>query len=377
MDPVSMANLGIAAAKVGMTVAELIGQHRTKNAYTKQQQQKILDNLVAAGYKVQGQLPRGLKMPRGAQQVSGTQASTNPEYNIWFHDDGTPVLHVRKPGSVQQPIQGGLGYEAPVNEQAVEQLNNQFGTSYTGGITDPNVLQNIQQANSPQRAVFDKYNKMTQDITDLGPAIFSRLAATPANFDPIADLARKNYARYAEPALKESFFPGSGAYKNALGIGRGELESQLAVQGSQYDMQQRNQDMQLLNLLANYATNNPVAMGPQGTGGFDYQTGIPLAPGQQEQNQLYRQGQRKEQVGELVGSIKDLIGGLYSGFKGANQEPEEKSVMGGTSTAQSQQQVPYTKTQFAKQFAKGAGKELGNIALTKGVDYLLKRAGGF
>lgn len=100
-------------------------------------QQDVLNKMVADGYTVSGQLPKWLKMPPGGVQGSGTEYSVNPKPTIWFNrKTGTPVLNIRatqdtRPeGQEKLPLhqgkKGGLGVEADINQEALNELNYKY-----------------------------------------------------------------------------------------------------------------------------------------------------------------------------------------------------------------------------------------------------------
>jgi hypothetical protein len=133
--PFGPVGIGIGAAAGAMPgVIGLIRSIFTDISQQRAQQQQILNSMLADGYQVGSELPKGLVAPRDKIAIGTVEGSRNPKPKIFFDNQNNPALSIRplKPATGQSGVPlpqakpGGFGEEAEINQQALQNLNNAY-----------------------------------------------------------------------------------------------------------------------------------------------------------------------------------------------------------------------------------------------------------
>lgn len=295
---------------------------------------------------------------QGQPVSQGQQAGSDPIRTI--QQQGQPVTQGQRVSST-----GGMNVQAYDQQGNPIDLQGQPVSQGQQAGGDP--IRTIQQQGQSNYNINDSkfYEQNLQDL-------WNRLRSPQNSFDAMADLTRLNYQRFTEPALKESFFPGSGAYKNALAIGREEMERQLAAQQSMYEGNQWERDWRLFNFLGQHPTDT---IPQQFMGELNNIAQPNTNINQPFTGEAY--GARRQAIDtnknksyeQLASLFTDLVTSGMEAYAGSDLRSKKDKIMGGSSTAEQKKWEP---TQ-AQQWVGSTGKKLANTVLPPITNFLLNK----
>ncbi len=287
------AKFGPKGAAIGAGAGALVGGIQDMinairgHSRNRQQQQQIFNQMVAAGYPITGNPPKGIKVPKGAQFANGT----SPQNAAIFFDPqtGNPVISTEHPG---HPYTGPANTQA-IPTQRIAEINNDFYSgkgaqhraNYEQANLAPNGLSKEQwesgarvpglaltpqstNAVNPQgsgngsnpsggaagdwwngrQASNEQVPRFTPAQSKYQESVIGDLMKNKADFGPIRDEELRRFKEETAPYLAERYFgknPNSfgSAYPEALGRGGAGLGSKLAAMQSQYEADREGRQM--------------------------------------------------------------------------------------------------------------------------------------